>query len=1109
MKKIGKFFLISALLLAGSMFTIQAQGVRYTLLHNSSDAITFRVDFPTYQTQSVDVNGLEMNRLQMKNAFPLENVGAPELLESAISLIIPEGAQPTAQIISSDFTEVTNFELAPSKGRLLRNVNPQSVAYMKGASYFTNQYLLEDSVSLGTPYQLRDFHGVAVQVFPFAYNPVQKKLKVYSSITVQVNLNTTAAVQQPAKVSATFKNIYETHFLNYQNFRTATLPENGDILILAPANFCAAMQPYANWKIKNGHNTEIVSLSVAGSTSSAIKSYITTYYNSHPNLDYVVMVGDAAQFPTISAGGNVSDNYYGEIAGNDKYADVIIGKISAETVDQVTIQVNKFIQYEQNPPVTSHFSTFMGIASSQGPGDENEYDYTHIRNIDNQLQNFTYTAGYELFEGSQGGLDASGDPNASKVSEAVNNGVGIINYCGHGDDTYWVTTNFSVTNINNLTNYNKLPFIFSVACVNGNYSGQTCFAEGWLRASKNGQPIGAVGALMSTINQPWNSPMCAQDAMNDILTGDGNVERRYTYGGIIFGGFYKMLDNYNDYEVTRTWILFGDPALQVRTATPQNLQLSYETNLPLGSDALTLTSPVEGAKVTLSCHNQILATGVISNGSLTMDIPATLDIADTVFVLASAQNYIPFEGIFQLVPNNGPYLVLKNMELQDNGNHDGQPDHGETVTVNVSFKNVGNQPATSVHTLLSTDDQYLTLVDNSLDIDQLSVAAEQTFTGAYIFKVADYVPAFHSATLNITLNYNDETYQISKNLVLQAPELSIGNFVVDDTQSGNSNHKLDLGEDAHLVLDLHNVGNGASGDGMVYLYSEDQKLKLFRYPQEVESIVADGGRNVRFRVRVNSSVTAPTIANLRVRYKVGAYDVEKIIPVKIGNMAEDWESGNFTAFNWSNGSHPWVITTSSPYQGTYAARSGQIGNNASSILSITREVAIQDTITFYYKVSSEQYYDFLKFYIDNNVKGEWSGNVSWTRASFDVSPGTHTFKWEYVKDSYSSSGSDMAMIDNIDFPMVASATGVEDLSNNSTMVFPNPATQTTQLFVNDEYVGRGVQYRLYDFSGRLLQQAAVTASSTSIDLSALVDGIYMLQVVLDNSVLQNFKIVKQ
>jgi hypothetical protein len=78
---------------------------------------------------------------------------------------------------------------------------------------------------------------------------------------------------------------------------------------------------------------------------------------------------------------------------------------------------------------------------------------------------------------------------------------------------------------------------------------------------------------------------------------------------------------------------------------------------------------------------------------------------------------------------------------------------------------------------------------------------------------------------------------------------------------------------------------------------------------------------------------------------------------------------------------------------------------------------ISGEISFYYKVSCERYYDYLRFYIDGTQQDEWSGNEGWTQVSFPVRAGRRTFEWIYSKDESSSNGSDTAWIDDIVFPI--------------------------------------------------------------------------------------------
>ena len=73
------------------------------------------------------------------------------------------------------------------------------------------------------------------------------------------------------------------------------------------------------------------------------------------------------------------------------------------------------------------------------------------------------------------------------------------------------------------------------------------------------------------------------------------------------------------------------------------------------------------------------------------------------------------------------------------------------------------------------------------------------------------------------------------------------------------------------------------------------------------------------------------------------------------------------------------------------------------------------TLTYWYRVSSESGYDYLRVFIDGAMAGQWSGTVAWTMASHALSAGTHTIEWRYSKDATLSTGSDRAWIDDVDF----------------------------------------------------------------------------------------------
>ena len=1105
--------------IVGMTAVAQAQNIRYTLLSSTQDEAVVRVDFGTYHTETVTVNGEEMQTLHSADAYPILKKGSPELLKTAFSLIVPEGSHPETEILDAQFTEVHQFALAPSKGNLYRNVNPDDVPYMKNEDYQIANYLLGSAVEIGDLYQMRDFHGINIKAYPFDYNPAAKTLKVYSSVTVKVRFNSDRSIAAARKNNRTFDAVYSHHFLNYSSLRGNLVTEEGDILIITPDSFIEAMQPYAYWKTKNGYHTEIVSLSTIGSNASAVKTYISNYYNEH-NLAFVIIVGDNAQFPTPTISGDKSDNNFTEIVGNDSYPDIILGKISAENVAQVETQVKRFIDYEKEPSETSHFPVFMGIASNQGPGDNNEYDYQHIRNIDNKLQNYTYTSGYELFEGSQGGLDASGNPTASMVTSGVNSGVGIISYCGHGDVQEWVTTGFNNNNVNALTNIGKLPFILSVACVNGAYHSGTCFAEAWLRATHNGEPTGAVSMIGSTINQPWNQPMCAQDGMIDLLVGTNPENQMVSFGGIFFNGMIRMLDVYSDaVNVFRTWILFGDPTLLMRTAVPEHLEVSHNAILPVGIPSITFSSVVDNAKISVTRNDEIVAVGHITNGEYTLPLNNIYLPTDTLKVLATATNYIPYEGTVNFIPNEGPYVIAGDLTLTDqtllfvNNRPNNLPEFGKTMLVTPQFINIGSEAATNVRINVSTEDEYISLNNQSLTIATLPAHDTLTNSPTFSFKVQNVVPANHNATIRMEIIFNNDTIVQSKSVKLYAPQLNITSLVIDDTETGNGNHRADFNETFNCNITISNTGNMPIVGGALFLENPGNELILQTDPIFFPAIDVNGTVTETIQVTVGDSIQEPTITYIKAGLWVNYYYASANFPIKVGAVTEDWETGDFLNMAWQNiSSTPWTITTLNPYDGSYCAKSGTIGHNSNTTLKITDTATVADSISFYYKVSSEENYDKLTFKIDGQTKGEWSGNINWVRAAYPVNAGPHTYMWTYSKDYYGTSGRDCAYIDAISFPCgkVNYPVGIQEISNNANdiRIWPNPTTDILHIQLLDRD-NQDYTYQLFTLTGKLLQGGRLTDNSTEIDVRNQTAGVYFLRIENSLHQIQTVKFIKK
>lgn len=650
------------------MVTLAHQS-KIELISSTENETVIKVTVNSCTFKDVYTNYGQAQTIAIDNGTPILKHGAPDLPKLTTSLIIPNniGMEVLATVVN--YTEYNDVEIAPSKGNQYRNINLKDVAYYKGIEYTEDKFFPANTAELRTPYIVRDYRGITLVINPIQYNPQSKTLRLNTEMIITVSANEHSIVINPLsesrnsiKKQSEFKNIYRSLFLNYNHFngRYSAVGEEGNMLIIAKTEYMSAMLPFIAWKKQRGIHVEMVDVSTIGNTSTAIKNYVTNYYNSN-GLAFLLFVGDAQHITPYPSVYGDCDNCYGYVSGSDSYPELFVGRLSAENITELNTQVNRILKYEKYPQLgASWYGRGVGIASDQGPGDDGEMDFEHIRNIRSKLLNYGFIDIAEFYDGSQGQLDASGDPNAAMVVSELQSGVSIINYTGHGYNNGCASSGLSTTEVDALTNTTAFPFFFSVACVNGNFVGGTCFAESWLRATDDvtGEPTGAIGTYMATINQSWNPPMCGQDEMNDILTEAhiNNIKR--TFAGIGMNGCMQMNDEYGSAgdEMTDTWTCFGDPSFVVRTQAPHVMNVTHVQTELIGLSQLSVFCNEEGALVSLLLDGEIIGTGTVIAGVAVISFNPILSL-ENIEVAVTSFNTVPYFGMVE---------VTALMNVQDN-----------------------------------------------------------------------------------------------------------------------------------------------------------------------------------------------------------------------------------------------------------------------------------------------------------------------------------------------------------------------------------------------------------------------------------------------------------
>jgi len=224
-----------SVLASSALADSKTASVNVSVLEDRTDRTVIHYDFGGFSQQQVTIENETYNAIFLKGESNKKEVGAPALPDVSRSIIIADDALVEVNVLDSSYYEIEDFDIVPSKGYISREINPADVPYTFGNVYQSDAFYPGPLAQLGKPYIMRDHRGVVVTVNPFQYNPVQRLLRVYTQMTVEVTaaglgkINVLQRDVRKRKLSRAFHTIYPAHFINYTpDERQAALDEEGD-----------------------------------------------------------------------------------------------------------------------------------------------------------------------------------------------------------------------------------------------------------------------------------------------------------------------------------------------------------------------------------------------------------------------------------------------------------------------------------------------------------------------------------------------------------------------------------------------------------------------------------------------------------------------------------------------------------------------------------------------------------------------------------------------------------------------------------------------------------------------------------------------------------------
>jgi len=755
----------------------------------------------------------------------------------------------------------------------------------KNNEFFSkDEWFPSETIKIARPSIMRNYRFTGVTVFPFKYNPQKNELKILKNIKVELKLERSI---NDNPLTRNTDNLYSEQFYQIAKSNILGINESRgtgerNYLFIIDTNFhFNYLSILKSEKQKLGYRVYLASLEEIGTDKENIKNYIQ---NAYDNWEYppenVLLFGDTSGsffMPTYTVEGtympmDVTDLPYTLVSGNDYFPDIMIGRISVRSQNQLMTVLNKIIHYETSPPMDSDWFSTAIMCCDMG---ETYNDYENLPSAKEtkevarqKLESYGYTTVHTFY--------APEDTNLQTLKSYINAGCSLINYRGFGGPIYWtailLNEGYMLKNddIPYFTNGYKLPFVTSIVCAGGDFgcnNTSVCFGEMWVGVGTPTNPKGAIGFIgpsehdtKTWFNNANDQGIYQGFTYENLQTGAQMLLRgkMELYRNFPFG--HEMGDSHvSDQFYFYVYNLLGDPGLTVWSHMPKQIVSFERLTDQEGNIRFKVSDQYSNNKdfiVSITKDDSLYFVGKTDVNGIVV-FPNILSSGEYI-ATASKKSYLPSSMNFEIINQD---LAISEYEISPLVLHNNMD-----FTLDVSIKNISeNTLQNLIFSSVSTD--YITINSQSQNLENL--APNENYVFHLEGTISNVWNQIIDTALSITVSYDQGEKEFSIPLSLHTPYLELNladNFSIPDNvtnydfnipvknisdyETGAINAVLtSFGNDINIIqnsvqtdnlypnqsynfifpIDVASVISGYTGDFKLELYSANQKMQEFDF----------------------------------------------------------------------------------------------------------------------------------------------------------------------------------------------------------------------------------------------------------------------------------------